>query len=154
MSKNRRYILIGIGVFFAVIQFVGPAKPSVSEDNSGDLLQNSTISPEISGTLKTACYDCHSMETKYPWYASIAPVSWFIFNHIDHGREELNFSNWASLDKRSRLRILKDIQEEVEEKNMPMNSYIKMHEEADLTDEQREALISWAKAFATDVLKE
>lgn len=154
MSRTLRYILIGVGIFFAILQFVGPTRPAVSLENPEDLMQSTEISQDISVMLETACYDCHSMETQYPWYSHIAPVSWFLYGHIDHGREELNFSDWASMDKRSKLKALKDIQEEVEQKEMPMNSYIRMHKEAELTDAQREALVAWAKEYSRQVFKE
>jgi len=154
VNKKSKYILIVILVFLSILQFVGPERPATATENPGDMLQVANISPEISGMLKSACYDCHSMETKYPWYASIAPVSWFLFRHIDHGREELNFSDWTTLDKRGKLRALKDIQEVLEEGEMPLSSYVKMHEEAALTDEQKEALMAWAKEFASVVIKE
>ena len=154
VSKKTKYILIVILVFLSILQFVGPERPATTTENPGDILQVANISPEISDMLKSACYDCHSMETQYPWYASIAPVSWFLYRHINHGREELNFSEWAFLDKRSKLRVLKDIQEVLEEGEMPLYSYVNMHEEAELTDAQKEALMAWAKEFAGVVIKE
>ena len=154
VSKKIKYTFIILLVVFAILQFVGPERPATSTENPGDILQVANISPEISNMLKSACYDCHSMETKYPWYGFIAPVSWFLYGHIDHGREELNFSNWTSLDKRGKLRALKDIQEVLEEGEMPLSSYVGLHEEADLTDAQKEALMAWAKEFAGVVIKE
>ncbi|MEQ8471307.1 MAG: heme-binding domain-containing protein [Marinoscillum sp.] len=149
-----RNIGLGLLAILLILQFVGPSRPEVIEDNPGDILLASSPSVEIAGTLRSACYDCHSMETKYPWYGYVAPISWYLIEHIEHGREELNFSTWTDLDKRAKLRVLKDIQEEVEEKKMPLESYADLHEEAELTEEQRASIVQWAKALAIDVLKQ
>lgn len=154
MSKKLRNIFIIVLVVLGLLQFVGPDRPVVAVDNPGDILLHANIPSEISGMLKTSCYDCHSMETKYPWYSYIAPVSWFLYSHIDHGREELNFSTWDSMDKRSKLRALKDIQEVLEEGEMPLPSYVNLHDEAALSDEQKEILITWAKDLSRQVIKE
>ncbi|XOV91459.1 MAG: heme-binding domain-containing protein [Bacteroidota bacterium] len=154
MNRRLKYILIALLVIFGSMQLIGPEKPITSSDNQGDLLVASEISSEISGILRTACYDCHSMETNYPWYGSIAPVSWILYGHINHGREELNFSTWTSMDKRSKLRALKDIQEVIEESEMPLSSYVSMHGDAHLTEDQKTAIITWAKEFARVVIKE
>ncbi len=139
-------------VVLVILQFVGPKRPATSAQNPGDIFHQTEIPSAIGGMLKTACYDCHSMETTYPWYGYIAPVSWFLISHIDEGREELNFSDWSSLDKRSKLRALKDIQEVIEEGEMPMASYVNMHSEAALSDSQKEALMDWAKTLSREVI--
>lgn len=154
MNRKLKYILIAIVVILGTLQLLGPERPVTSSDNPEDILVTASISSEISGILKTACYDCHSMETTYPWYGYVAPVSWFLIRHIDHGREELNFSNWTSMDKRSKLRALKDIQEVIEEGEMPLSSYVKLHGEAALSEEQKTALVDWAKEFAREVIKQ
>jgi len=146
-----------IGIILVVVillQFFRGSAPEVTVENPNDLIATAELSGDIAATLRAACYDCHSMETKYPWYSYITPVSWFLFHHIDEGRDELNFSEWAAYSKRDKLRKLKDIQEEVEEGEMPMESYVIMHSEASLTEEQREAIVTWAKNFAGEVIRE
>lgn len=123
-------------------------------ENPDDLLATSQIDAEVSNLLRSACYDCHSNETKYPWYSYITPFSWFIFDHINHGREELNFSEWASLRKSKKVRILKDLAEEVGEEKMPLESYTIMHGDARLTKEQRDLLVKWAEEFSAVVMAE
>ena len=120
-------------------------------DNPDDILVNNEISQEVSDILKTACYDCHSNETSYPWYSYITPVSWFLFEHIEHGREELNFSEWSALRKSRKVRKLNEIGEEVSEGEMPLGSYLIMHSDADLSEEQRKMITDWAESFAVQV---
>lgn len=147
-------VIVGVLVLVLIIlQVVGPSRPEVLEETPDDLLLTEEIPDQIAFTLKTACYDCHSMKTKYPWYGYVAPISWFLIDHIAEGREELNFSYWRQLSKREKLRALKDIQEEVEEGEMPLESYVVVHSEAELTDDQRKELVAWAKGLANEVLK-
>lgn len=154
MSKFKKYIWIGLLLALIIIQFVGPAKPVVSMDNPNDLLSTTDVSEDVSVMLKNACYDCHSMETKFPAYSKVAPVSWFINGHIKHGREELNFSDWNTFDKRTKIKLLKKIEEEVEEGKMPMASYTWLHSEAKLSDDQKKQLMTWADEMANQVFAE
>ena len=154
MSRILKIIALVIFVAFGFLQFFGPAKPETTARTPEDLMEVVQVPEGISTMLVSACYDCHSMETKYPWYGSVAPVSWILYDHIEHGREELNFSYWQSMTKREKLRALKDIQEELEEHEMPLQDYVQMHEEAELSEDQRNEIISWAKSLANQVLSE
>lgn len=154
MIKVIKIVAVVLLAGFVLLQFIGPAKPEGAEQNPDDLLVNEEVPDGISTMLVAACYDCHSMETKYPWYGNVAPVSWFVFDHIEHGREELNFSYWNKMSKREKLRALNDIQEEIERGKMPLDSYVDMHSEAELTDDQKNELISWAKSLANQVLSQ
>lgn len=97
--------------------------------------------------LKETCYDCHSNETRYPWYANVAPFSWWIKDHIDDAKRHLNFSEWANYSEDEQLHKLHESYEEVEHGRMPLEDYIKMHDVADLSDEDREHLEGWIKDF-------
>jgi len=152
MSRTVRFIIIGLAVLAIIIQFVGPATPEVSNSNPDDMIATESVDNEVAGILRTSCYDCHSMETNFPWYASVAPVSWRVNGHVKHGREELNFSEWSSLSRVRKLRKLKDIAEVMEEGEMPLNDYVLMHSEAELTDEQRQLIVDWANDFAEVVM--
>lgn len=154
MSKIFFYILLGLLMIFIIIQFLGPNRPSQRVENPADLIQVEQIDNDIADLLKAACYDCHSMETKYPWYANVAPIKWSIYDHVIEGRDELNFSEWANMEKRRKIRKLKEIGEEIEENKMPLDGYVSLHSEADLTAEQKEMLISWSNELARKVLAE
>ena len=154
MSRQAKSILGGVVAVLIVIQFVGPSRPDVRSDNPEDLLVTSNVDEDVATLLRTACYDCHSMETNFPWYASVAPVSWRVYGHINHGRDELNFSEWASLKRSRKVRKLRDLGETVGEGDMPLKDYLLMHSEARLSDEQRDLLVEWADAFAREVMGE
>ena len=154
MSK---FIKIGGGLFLGVllvIQFFRGTYPETVDENTSDLQTVSEVSSGIGQILNSACYDCHSMETNYPWYSKMAPVSWLIIDHIKEGREELNFSKWGEYPKRTKIRKLKDIAEEIEEHKMPLESYTLLHSEAKLSDKQREILVNWADEMSKTILSE
>ena len=99
--------------------------------------------------LKRACYDCHSHETIWPGYSRVAPVSWLLAWDVSEGREELNFSTWNRYSQKKRNKIIKEIWEEVEEKEMPPWFYLPLHPEARLSDHDRAVLQAWAMSVPT-----
>ncbi len=102
---------------------------------------------EVLSTLKSACYDCHSNETKYPWYSQVAPVSWWMKGHIGEAREKLNFSTLGALESEDLREQLKEAAEVIREGEMPLTSYTRMHAEARLSDTQRALLAQWLEHY-------
>ena len=94
--------------------------------------------------LRRACYDCHSNETRWPWYAYVAPVSWLVVHDVSEAREHLNFSTWNAYDAKERAENLEEAWEEVEEGEMPLWFYVPLHPEARLSDEDKAVLRAWA----------
>ena len=139
---------------FVILQFIPNTYPEVVKLNEHDLIQTGNVPDEIQRILKSSCYDCHSNETKYPWYAYIAPVSWLVVRDVNKGRDELNFSEWDSLKSREKIKLLDEIAEEVEEGNMPMPIYTVTHGEASLDDSQKQILEEWTKEMMNDILGE
>ncbi len=130
-------ILIALVVVVVGIQFV-PVKrsnPEVVYDFDGPA--------EVKAILKRSCYDCHSNETQWPWYSHVAPLSWFVANHVEEGREHLNFSEWEALKQMTWFRS--KIYEEVEEGEMPLKSYLLIHTKAKLSEDDLTVLKKWAE---------
>ncbi|SHO60248.1 heme-binding domain-containing protein [Algoriphagus zhangzhouensis] len=152
--KVWQYGLLGLGIIFLVIQFVPNQLPEVIENNPKDLMGSGLVEGEMATLLKTACYDCHSNETKYPWYSFVAPASWLVAKDTREGREEVNFSYWTDIDMMDKLAILDDVYSEVEEKHMPLPIYLSMHSEAKLTPEDRQKIMEWAEAAMDIVVEE
>ena len=100
--------------------------------------------------IKTSCYDCHSNETKYPWYTNIQPVAWFLQNHIEDGRKHLNFSTFATYEPKRQARKLSEAAEEIEQGEMPLDSYVLIHTNANLSAEQKVTLINYFKKIEND----
>ena len=101
---------------------------------------------EVENILQKACFDCHSNKTKWPWYTRVAPISWWIVDHVQEGREELNFSDWNSIPPNKRGEKFEEIGEEVEEGEMPLASYTMGHPEARLSQREIQILRDWAKS--------
>ena len=145
MSKTLKYSGIGLIALVVIIQFFSGKKPDVQSQNPGDIHQVLEIGQEVSRILREACYDCHSNETVYPWYASVAPISWLVIHDVDEGRDELNFSTWADYPLKRQNHKLDEIIELVEEGEMPMAVYKITHPEARLTNEEINLVIDWAR---------
>ena len=123
------------------MQFISAKREPVEVNPVADFQpENAT---DLMNILHKACYDCHSYETKYPWYAGIAPVSFFLNNHIEEGREHLNFSEWNTYPIKDQQHIAEEIVEVVKEKEMPMLSYWLVHWDAKLTDAERAVITSY-----------
>lgn len=108
-----------------------------------DFIVQSKPNEVIKNILISACYDCHSNQTKYPWYSNVAPVSWWLKHHIDEGREELNFSFWGDYTSKEKYKYLKKASGMVKKGIMPLNSYTWVHKDAKLTPAQKELLGVW-----------
>ncbi len=138
-----RKILLFLLIVFIGLQFV-PVELNQSENISeNDFIAVTNPPKEIETLLKTSCYDCHSNNTNYPWYDRIAPISWWIKDHIDEGKEELNFSEWNTYSQKRKNHKIKEIIEETEEGKMPLESYLITHGDAILSITQTEQLKNW-----------
>jgi hypothetical protein len=143
--KRSTKILLAVIAVLILIQLIRPSK------NTGEIYTENHINKlvdvpaDVDQILKTSCYDCHSNNTNYPWYTNIQPVGWMMANHVHEGTEELNFSEFKKYPLKKQLHKLEEVGEMVEEKHMPISSYLWMHKEAELSEEQTQKLINWAK---------
>jgi len=101
--------------------------------------------PEVHAVLRRACYDCHSNETVWPWYAGVAPVSWLVARDVREGRDELNFSAWDPAAPRA-AKALRKCAEELREGEMPPGPYVALHPQARLGEAERALLLGWLDA--------
>lgn len=129
---------IGIVLALVAIQWVPVDRTNPPE--SGQLPELA----EVRAVVQRACYDCHSNETKWPWYSRIAPMSWWIAHDVKEGRKQLNFSLWDQYNERRKTRKFKEIAKEVKKSTMPQWYYVLMHPEAELSATERELIIKWA----------
>ena len=161
MKKKLKWIFGALVVVFALLQLTNPPRTNPPVAPGHDLLATNAPPPQIAALLHAACYDCHSYETKWPWYSHIAPVSWLVASDVKGGRERLNFSDWPHDQPERAAKRLERISEELDYKDMPPAKYTLLHPEARLTDGQRQELIQWAdeeaarlKAAATNAMNE
>ncbi|MFN8276551.1 MAG: heme-binding domain-containing protein [Chitinophagales bacterium] len=141
-ASKRFLVLLGIVV---LAQFIRPAANHAKNEVNG-IEMVYPVPEAVAGILKKSCNDCHSNHTTYPWYSQIQPVGWWLWWHVKEGKEELNFSEFATYSPRRAYHKLEEIKEQVFiEKEMPLTSYTLMHRAARLTDTDREALAQWAE---------
>jgi len=151
--KTVKIIFWVLVIIFVIIQFFPSGRPEVIKDNPQDLLKNNSVPEDIAAMLKTSCYDCHSNEPVYPWYAYVAPVSWLVSRDIREGKKELNFSEWQGLKKIKKAEKLDSMSEEIDGETMPMPIYLVTHRKAKLTPEQKRKLIGWTEDFADSLFE-
>lgn len=136
-----------------IAQFFRPEK-NQSNDNTYHLSTKYSLPGDVEEILKVACYDCHSNYTTYPWYSQIQPVAAWMNNHVQEGKNELNFSNFTQRKIAGQNHKFEEIIETVKEHEMPLSSYtwLGLHPKAKLSDDQRKIVIDWAQA-QMDTLK-
>ncbi len=126
-----------------ILQFFGPEKNIGDVSDLEPFITETNPSASVQTILKTACYDCHSSNTRHPWYSNIEPVSYWMSDHVKHGKDELNFSEWSTYSVKRKDHKLEEVIEEVEEGHMPISSYTWTHGDAVLTEAQIKELADW-----------
>jgi hypothetical protein len=145
LKKYLRWLGVAVVVLFVALQFVRPDRTNPAADLSMSISMQSGITPPVGTLLKTSCFDCHSNETRWPWYCEIAPVSWLVANDVQEGRKHLNFSEWGKYTKSKRVLKLGQIYEQVSKNEMPISKYLYMHPDAKLTAADRDSITSWTE---------
>ena len=145
-------ILIVLLIALVIIQFFHPKK-NKSEGPQPNYIGNTfTIPADVKKILTVACNDCHSNNTRYPWYAKIQPVHWWLDKHIRDGKKELNFDEYTSRSLRFQYNRMKQTIDLVKKEKMPLNSYTWTHKDARLTEEEKNKIYDWANSVM-DTLK-
>lgn len=112
-----------------------------------DFMVENQVPATIKNRLQVSCYDCHSNNTDYPWYSKIQPAAWFLEDHIQEGKDELNFNEWVTYSDRRKNSKLRSIISQIEEDKMPLDSYTLIHKDAILSDEDKRMIIDYMTAL-------
>lgn len=141
----KKKILLGLLVILVIIQFIKPARNQSGDETYG-IATKYQVPAEVNTILKSACNDCHSNTTEYPWYANVQPSAWWLASHVNGGKKHLNYSEFTKLPVAVQNHKFEETIEMVKEKKMPISSYtwFGLHPDAKLTDEQRATLTAWA----------
>ncbi len=137
-------------VAFILIQFFPIDRTNPAVNKGMDFLTIKQTPESTAKLIRASCYDCHSNESVYPWYARIQPVGWFLKHHIDEGRSELNFSTFATYEPKRQARKMEESAELVEKGEMPLESYLLIHSEAKLNDAQKKELVDYFNKIESD----
>jgi hypothetical protein len=136
-----------------VAQFFQPEKNLNTGPQEHDILGFMEIPDQVVSLLKNSCYDCHSNNTRYPWYDKISPVSWYLDKHVKDGKQALNFNEFGLLNQRKMIGTLSTVCEVIESGSMPLVSYTIIHRSAGLDEEEARILCDWAEAGAEQLMK-
>ena len=140
-----RVAAIAVTLPLAGIQAIRPERANPASALSNALEAQVTVPADVRAILDRACRDCHSNRTKWPWYSNVAPVSWFVIGHVNHGRRHVNFSEWSRYDAGRRGEILAGICEHASKGTMPLRSYLAIHRSAQLSPHDARTLCDWTK---------
>ena len=151
MKKFFKRFFFLLLIAFVVIQFFRPAKNIAEGSSATDITSKYTMPQDVQASLKTACYDCHSSNTAYPWYNNIQPVAWWLADHIKEGKKELNFSEFTSYSIGKQYRKLDAINSEIKKGDMPLDSYTWIHKNAILTQQQKISIASWVTTLRDSI---
>ncbi|MBN8717959.1 MAG: heme-binding domain-containing protein [Sediminibacterium magnilacihabitans] len=144
MSSTKK-ILLAILIVLIVIQFIQPARNTSGQVLQTDIVKVSNVPQSVQTVLKTACYDCHSNNTRYPWYANVQPMGWLLARHVKEGKAELNFSEFGSYSPRRQANKLRAIENSIKDGTMPLSSYLLLHKDARLTETDKTEIIDWVR---------
>lgn len=137
-------IFIGLLIALVAIQFVKPSK-NVSGNTEKDISTLYPMPDSVKQIVTKACADCHSNKTVYPWYASIQPLGFWLDHHVDEGKREINFNEFASYRIGKQNHKLKEVIEQIKEEEMPLASYTLIHKDAKLTEAEKATLVQWCQ---------
>ena len=146
MGKFIKRSVIVVAVLLVVIQIIRPARTNPPIDPTRTIEARTQMPDEVGMLFDMSCSDCHSYETKWPWYSKVAPVSWLIWSDVQEGRSAMNLSDWAQYDPRREKEKLAFIEKMVSKGDMPLWQYRLMHREARLGPDDVKLLVEWTRA--------
>ena len=126
--------------------------PGRSEDSAAALGADLAVPASVKSTLRGACFDCHSNETRWPWYSALPVASWLIEHDVSEGRAQLNFSRWMEYTTFERADLLDKICEKATKREMPLWQYRMLHPESQLNESDVAALCGWSRREATRLI--
>ena len=147
----RKKILLTLLAILVIIQFIRPSRNVSDTVSANDITKVYTVPADVQEVMKVSCNDCHSNNTKYPWYTNIQPVGWWLQHHVNEGKEHLDFSSFASYTPKKQHHKLEEVVEMINDGEMPLNSYLWIHKDAKLSDAQKNSLVNWAKQLREQI---
>lgn len=127
------------------IQCVRPDRTNPPTNPADAITAHLAVPAEARQVLDRSCRDCHSNETQWPWYSQVAPVSWWVIEHVNHGRSHFNYSAWNTYDRERRAELLDRSCALAKGRDMPLGSYLLMHGSARLSPEDIAVLCRWTR---------
>lgn len=153
LLRILRWAAVVLVAVFLAIQFVRPAKTNPTAEPTQSVEAHLQVTPQVSAILDRSCNDCHSNKTRWPWYSQVAPVSWFVIDHVNEGRDNVNFSEWGKYDQATARNLLKQICRETRAGVMPLSSYTPLHPGSKLSTDDMKTMCDWTGSEAARIAK-
>ena len=141
--KILKIIAIIALVVLVGIQFVPTERNQSDVVPITDFMLVNNVPNDIKNKLQVSCYDCHSNNTQYPWYDKVQPIAWFLEEHINEGKAELNFSEWDTYSDRRKSSKLRSIIKQIESGGMPLEGYTLIHGDAVLSKAEKTEVVEY-----------
>ncbi len=133
-------------LLFLAAQLIRPSRANPPVDESQAIQARTQMTPEVAAIFEHSCRDCHSNKTVWPWYTNVAPISWFIANHVNEARHSMNLSEWGRLDRDKQDQKLRQICDEIQDGMMPLSTYTPLHPGSKLSEQDKKTLCEWTDA--------
>ena len=143
MKRALQILLIIFAVLAIGAQALRPPKTNPATDPKRALAAHAEVPPEVAAILKRSCSDCHSNQTRWPWYSNVAPTMWLVRNDVMHARKTMNFDEWDRYTSRRADSLLSNVCDQVTARRMPLGVYLPMHSDAKLSDADIQTVCQW-----------
>ncbi len=153
MKKILKWMGIGLLIVFLGMQAVQPERSNPPVDESRTLFALVETPPEVRAIIERSCYDCHSHQTRWPWYSYIAPASWLVAADVKEAREHLNLSEWDRYKELRAIAKLDQMCQEVLDDRMPLPAYLWMHPSAKLSQADIDLLCDWVEKARDNLME-
>ena len=144
-------ILLVLLILLITIQFIHPSRNISKSEQPNNIAHAFNVPAEVKTILDKACMDCHSNNTQYRWYFKIQPVDWWLTHHINEGKQELNLDEYTNKPLRYQYHKMESTVDQVKKGEMPLDSYLWVHKDAILTEEEKNTLINWAQGITSEM---
>jgi hypothetical protein len=149
----RKRILLIVLAILVIIQFIRPARNISSAQSENAIEKHYEVPDTVKKMMAVSCNDCHTNNTDYPWYTNIQPVGWWMQWHVNDGKRHVNYEEFASYTPKRQYKKLEETAEMVKEGEMPLGSYLWIHHDAKLSEQQKQLFIHWATQLKDSIGK-
>jgi hypothetical protein len=147
IAAMKKKILLMVLMVVVIAQFIRPPKNASSTVSPNDISFVYEVPDDVMITLKSKCYDCHSNTTVYPWYAHVQPVGWYLYSHVREGKKHLDFSEYKTYSPKRAAHKMEEIADMIREREMPLQSYLLLHPDAEITSAEEAAIVNWISSL-------
>lgn len=143
-------VFSGLFMLALIMQLLQPTKNRAEGEQPNDISKVYAVPVDIQNVFTQKCYDCHSNNTRYPWYIHIQPIGWWMASHIKDAKDDLNFSEFKTYDEKRAAKKLAEVVEEISEGEMPLRSYTWLHGDAKVTAQETKAITDWVNSLGVN----